>query len=45
VLAAHGARLLPVGEGPLACGESGEGRLLEVPDIEAELLKALGAPR
>ena len=45
VLAAHGASLLPVGEGPLACGESGEGRLLEVADIEAELLRALGTPR
>jgi phosphopantothenoylcysteine decarboxylase/phosphopantothenate--cysteine ligase len=44
-LAAHGARLLPVGEGALACGESGEGRLLEVADIEAELLRAIGAPR
>jgi len=44
-LAAHGARLLPVGAGPLACGESGEGRLLEVADIEAQLLKAIGAPR
>ncbi|MGE3500150.1 MAG: flavoprotein [Candidatus Binatia bacterium] len=45
VLAAHGARLLPVGEGSLACGESGEGRLLEIADIEAELLKAIGTPR
>ncbi|HUG03275.1 MAG TPA: flavoprotein [Steroidobacteraceae bacterium] len=40
-LADYGARLLPVGDGRLACGESGEGRLLEVAEIEAELLKAL----
>jgi phosphopantothenoylcysteine decarboxylase/phosphopantothenate--cysteine ligase len=40
-LAEYGARLLPVGDGRLACGESGEGRLLEVADIEIELLKAL----
>ncbi len=40
-LAEYGARLLPVGDGHLACGESGEGRLLEVADIESELLKAL----
>jgi phosphopantothenoylcysteine decarboxylase/phosphopantothenate--cysteine ligase len=40
-LADYGTRLLPVGEGRLACGESGEGRLLEVAEIEAELLKAL----
>jgi phosphopantothenoylcysteine decarboxylase len=44
-LAAHGARLLPVGDGPLACGESGEGRLLEVADIESELLTVIGARR
>jgi phosphopantothenoylcysteine decarboxylase/phosphopantothenate--cysteine ligase len=44
-LAEYGARLLPVGDGRLACGESGEGRLLEVADIETELLAALGAPR
>ena len=44
-LAGYGARLLPVGDGRLACGESGEGRLLEVADIEAEVLSALGAPR
>lgn len=40
-LAGFGARLLPVGDGRLACGESGEGRLLEVADIETELMKAL----
>jgi phosphopantothenoylcysteine decarboxylase/phosphopantothenate--cysteine ligase len=40
-LADYGARLLPVGDGRLACGETGEGRLLEVAEIEAELMKAL----
>lgn len=40
-LADYGARLLPVGDGRLACGESGEGRLLEVAEIEAELMTAL----
>lgn len=44
-LAAHGARLLPVGDGHLACGESGEGRLLEVADIETELLRGVEPPR
>ena len=44
LLARHGARLLPVGDGRLACGETGEGRLLEVAEIEAELLKVLGVP-
>lgn len=43
-LAEHGARLLPVGDGRLACGETGEGRLLEVADIEMELLRVLGVP-
>lgn len=43
-LAGHGARLLPVGDGRLACGETGEGRLLEVADLETELLKVLGVP-
>lgn len=43
-LADYGARLLPVGDGRLACGEAGEGRLLEVADIEAELFKVLGVP-
>jgi phosphopantothenoylcysteine decarboxylase/phosphopantothenate--cysteine ligase len=41
-LTEHGARLLPVGDGRLACGETGEGRLLEVADIETELLQVLG---
>lgn len=44
-LAAYGATLLPVGAGSLACGESGEGRLLEVAELEVELLAALGTPR
>ena len=43
-LTEHGASLLPVGDGRLACGETGEGRLLEVADIETELLKVLGVP-
>ena len=43
-LAGHGARLLPVGEGRLACGETGEGRLLEVADLETEMLNVLGVP-
>lgn len=44
-LTEFGARVLSVGEGSLACGETGEGRLLEVAEIEDELLRALGAPR
>jgi phosphopantothenoylcysteine decarboxylase len=44
-LVSFGARLLPVGDGRLACGEAGEGRLLEVSEIEAELLKALDTAR
>ena len=44
-LAGFGARLLPVGDGRLACGESGEGRLLEVADIETELLRGVEPPR
>jgi phosphopantothenoylcysteine synthetase/decarboxylase len=44
-LAGFGARLLPVGDGRLACGEAGEGRLLEVAEIEQALLKALDAPQ
>jgi phosphopantothenoylcysteine decarboxylase / phosphopantothenate---cysteine ligase len=42
-LAAHGAQLLPVGDGRLACGEQGEGRLLEVDELEKLVLKALEA--
>ena len=41
-LAGYGAHLLPVGAGHLACGETGEGRLLEVAEIEDALLKAFG---
>jgi phosphopantothenoylcysteine decarboxylase/phosphopantothenate--cysteine ligase len=41
-LAAFGATLLPVGDGRLACGETGEGRLLEAEQIELLLLQALG---
>jgi len=40
-LAAHGAQILPVGDGRLACGEQGEGRLLEVDELEKLVLKAL----
>jgi phosphopantothenoylcysteine decarboxylase/phosphopantothenate--cysteine ligase len=42
-LAAHGAQILPVGDGRLACGEQGEGRLLEVDELEKLVLKALEA--
>ena len=41
----YGARLLPVGDGRLACGEAGEGRLLETTEIEAELMQAVDRPR
>lgn len=44
-LADYGARLLPVGDGRLACGETGEGRLLELAELEGELLAALRTPR
>jgi phosphopantothenoylcysteine decarboxylase/phosphopantothenate--cysteine ligase len=40
-----GARLLPVGDGRLACGEQGEGRLLEVDELEKHVLQALEAAR
>ncbi len=40
-LADLGARLLPVGDGRLACGEQGEGRLLEVDELEKHVLQAL----
>jgi phosphopantothenoylcysteine decarboxylase/phosphopantothenate--cysteine ligase len=40
-----GARLLPVGDGRLACGEQGEGRLLEVDELENHVLQALEAAR
>lgn len=41
-LAAWGACILPVAAGRLACGESGEGRLPVLEDIEAQVLRALG---
>lgn len=41
-LAGYGARILPVGDGRLACGEQGEGRLLEVDALEQFALEALG---
>jgi phosphopantothenoylcysteine decarboxylase/phosphopantothenate--cysteine ligase len=44
-LADFGAQLLPVGDGRLACGEQGEGRLLEVDELEKFVLKALEAGR
>ena len=44
-LAAFGAQLLPVGDGRLACGEQGEGRLLEVDELETLVQKSLGASR
>ena len=39
-LAGFGACLLPVGDGRLACGEQGEGRLLEVDELEKHVLAA-----
>ena len=44
-LAGFGATLLPVGDGRLACGEQGEGRLLEVDELEKLVLGALQAQR
>jgi phosphopantothenoylcysteine synthetase/decarboxylase len=40
-LSGYGARLLPVGDGRLACGEQGEGRLLEADALEKLVLEAL----
>jgi phosphopantothenoylcysteine decarboxylase/phosphopantothenate--cysteine ligase len=40
-----GARLLPVGDGRLACGEQGEGRLLEVEELEKHVLQAMAGAR
>jgi phosphopantothenoylcysteine decarboxylase/phosphopantothenate--cysteine ligase len=40
-LSGHGARILPVGDGRLACGEQGEGRLLAVDDHERHVAAAL----
>jgi hypothetical protein len=42
-LAGFGARILPVGDGRLACGEQGEGRLLEVDELEKHVMQALEA--
>jgi phosphopantothenoylcysteine decarboxylase/phosphopantothenate--cysteine ligase len=44
-LAGFGARILPVGDGRLACGEQGEGRLLEVDELEKHVIQALEARR
>lgn len=44
-LTGFGARLLPVGDGRLACGEQGEGRLLEVEQLESLVLAALDGRR
>ena len=44
-LTGFGARLLPVGDGRLACGEQGEGRLLEVDQLESLALEALDGRR
>lgn len=44
-LAGFGARILPVGDGRLACGEQGEGRLLEVDELEKHVMQALEARR
>jgi phosphopantothenoylcysteine decarboxylase/phosphopantothenate--cysteine ligase len=44
-LAGFGVRLLPVGDGRLACGEQGEGRLLEVDELEKHVLAALEGTR
>jgi len=44
-LAGFGVRLLPVGDGRLACGEQGEGRLLEVDELEKHVLAALEVAR
>jgi phosphopantothenoylcysteine decarboxylase / phosphopantothenate---cysteine ligase len=39
-----GVRFLPVAEGRTACGEVGEGRLIEPPEIVAAVLAALAPP-
>ncbi len=44
-LSGFGARILPVGDGRLACGEQGEGRLLEVDELENHVMQALEARR
>lgn len=40
-----GVRVLPVGEGPQACGETGDGRMLEPEALVAELETALTPPQ
>ncbi len=40
-LADYGATMLPVGDGRLACGESGEGRLAEAAELEFAVMQAL----
>jgi len=44
-LTGFGARILPVGDGRLACGEQGEGRLLEVDELEKHVMQSLEARR
>ena len=44
-LTGYGARILPVGDGRLACGEQGEGRLLEVDELERHVLGVLEGKR
>ncbi len=39
-----GVRFLPVGEGPTACGETGEGRLAEPDEIVARVEAAISLP-
>lgn len=41
-LSGHGARLLPVASGRLACGEEGDGRLTDLATIETALVESLG---
>jgi phosphopantothenoylcysteine decarboxylase/phosphopantothenate--cysteine ligase len=41
-LAEHGVRILPTGTGPQACGETGEGRLLEPEALVLQILAQLG---
>ncbi len=43
-LAGWGVRFIPVGEGRTACGELGEGRMAEPPDIVAAIEAALARP-
>ncbi len=41
----RGARFIEAGEGYLACGDVGRGRLADIADIVAETLACLGTPR